>query len=373
MNRKKKEILLRGSGETDANLLYFTGMQVPDPFFAFTLGKKKCALLSPLESGRALRNSKLDEVYDISEVCKKAKLPYSDAEALASLLKSKKVTSLSVPENFPARFYEFLKNKGFDIEVCEGVMFAEREVKSVAEIKEIARANNAAAAGFAIAEEIMRHSKISRGHLVFEKRPLTCEFLRAEIEKVSLSLGADSMHTIVAAGDRACDPHDEGRGVIPANSLVVFDIFPRLKETGYFGDMTRTFLKGTPSDAQFKLVQTVLDAQALGLSKVREGAIGSDIHNAVKDFFAQNGYKTKSTKDGWSGFFHSTGHGVGLDIHESPSLGASDCVLKAGNVITVEPGLYYRGIGGCRIEDTVAVTKDGAQMLSRYHYEWILA
>lgn len=363
---------MRGSSETDANLLYFSGMQIPDDFFAFTLAGKKCALLSPLEAGRALRHSKFDEVFDISEVCKKAKVPYGDFSALCAVLKSKRVKSLVVPENFPSIWYLNLVEAGFDVDICEGEFFPQREVKSPAEIREIVKANAAASAGFTIAEEILRQSKIVKGRLIFEGRPLTCEFLRSEIEKAALSLGADSMHTIVAAGDDACDPHNEGSGAVRANTLIVMDIFPRLKASGYFGDMTRTFLRGTPSEAQVRLVDAVLNAQALALSKVAAGVDGAEVHKSVKDFFEQNGYKTTASKSGWSGFFHSTGHGVGLDIHESPSLGNRECILQAGNVVTVEPGLYYRGIGGCRIEDTVEVTKSGAKILSRYHYEWVI-
>ena len=372
MNRKKREILLRGSSEYDADILYFSGIQIPDPFFAFTLGGKRCALLSPLEAGRASRGSKFDEIFDISEVCARKKMPYSEFSALCSVLKSKKISALSVPENFPSKFYRDLLEAGFDVEVAESPFFCARAIKSEYELGEITRANSAASAGFAIAEEILRLSKINRGRLFFESKPLTCEFLRSEIERAALSLGADSMHTIVAAGNDACDPHFEGSGVVRANSLIVMDIFPRLKKSGYYGDMTRTFLKGEPSAKQARLVETVLDAQAIALSCISEGADGAQIHSHVKDFFAENGFETKASKDGWCGFFHSTGHGVGLDVHEAPSLGARKCILRAGNVVTVEPGLYYRGVGGCRIEDTVAVTKTGARMLSRYHYEWII-
>ena len=266
MNRKKREILLRGSSECDANILYFSGIQIPDPFFAFTLGGKRCALLSPLEAGRALRGSKFDEIFDISEVCARKKMQYSEFSALCSVLKSKKISALSVPENFPSKFYRDLFEAGFDIEIAESPFFCDRAIKSEYELGEITRANSAASAGFEIAEEILRLSKINRGRLFFESKPLTCEFLRSEIERAALSLGADSMHTIVAAGNDACDPHCEGSGVVRANSLIVMDIFPRLKKSGYYGDMTRTFLKGEPSAKQAHLVETVLDAQAIALS-----------------------------------------------------------------------------------------------------------
>ncbi|MBR7105387.1 MAG: aminopeptidase P family protein, partial [Opitutales bacterium] len=187
-----------------------------------------------------------------------------------------------------------------------------------------------------------------------------------------LSKGADALYTIVAGGNQACNPHEVGHGAILPNSLIVADIFPRLRSTGYFGDMTRTFLKGEPTSAQSSLVETVIKAQKLALSKVKDGVDGSVIHNAVDDFFAKNGYFTEFKKGAWGGFFHSTGHGVGLDIHEKVSISPRKCILKTGNVITVEPGLYYRGIGGCRIEDTVAVEKNGMRKLSKYHYNWVI-
>ena len=198
MNRKKRELLLRGSSETDANLLYFAGIQIPDPFFAFTLGGRKCALLSPLEAGRAARGANLDEIFDVSETCARAKVPYSDFSALCKILKSKRVSALAVAENFPAKFYADLCREGFDVEIRAAPLFPEREIKTERELREISRANSAAAAGFAIAEEILRLSKIARGKLVFESRPLTCEFLRAEIEKAALSLGkSDRSHVVL--------------------------------------------------------------------------------------------------------------------------------------------------------------------------------
>mgnify|MGYP000746613350 CR=1 FL=1 len=223
----KREVLLYGDTNGNSDMLYFTGLRIPDPFFAFTLGGRKCALLSPLEAGRASRGSNLDEIFDISETCSRAKIPYSDFPALCKILKSKKVSALAVAENFPSKFYADLCREGFDVEIREGQFFPEREIKTERELREISRANSAAAAGFAIAEEILRLSKISRGRLLFDSRPLTCEFLRAEIEKAALSLGADSMHTIVAAGDVAameavmqrCDPNATAHNCYKFNAL----------------------------------------------------------------------------------------------------------------------------------------------------------
>ena len=280
--------------------------------------------------------------------------------------------AIVVSGNFPALQLEKLRASGLDVAVSEKPMFPERDIKSKYELKEISKANNIASSGYERIENILRESKISGRKLMWRGNILTSEILRYEIEKIALSKGADALYTIVAGGNQACNPHEVGHGAIFANSLIVVDIFPRLRSSGYFGDMTRTFLKGEPNSAQERLVSAVLKAQKLALSKVREGVDGAKIHNEVDDFFVDCGYFTEFKKGEWGGFFHSTGHGLGLDIHEKVSISPRSCILKSGNVVTVEPGLYYRGIGGCRIEDTVVVEKNGARKLSKFHYNWVI-
>ena len=149
------------------------------------------------------------------------------------------------------------------------------------------------------------------------------------------------------------------------------DIFPRDIESLNYGDMTRTYLKGKASSKQRKLVETVLEAQRRALKSIKANKKGNQVHQVVVDFFNKKGYLTKNTKKGYVGFFHGTGHGLGLDIHEEPSLATRNHKpLQPGQCVTVEPGLYYWGIGGCRIEDCVLVTKKGYEMLSRHPYDW---
>ncbi len=370
----KREIVLRGSCRSNADMMYFTGVPIPDPFYAFTLGGKKCALIGALEYGRLSKCGHLDIVFDSSELSKRM-FPgrrADDTDILAGLLKGRGVAAVAVPPDFPSLHLEKLRRRGFDVAVSDSPLLAERAVKSARELAEIKKANGVAAAGFARIEEILRRSKAVGKKLVWRGAPLTSEILRFEVECAALSLGADAADTIVACGDQACDPHEVGRGAVVAGSLIVADIFPRLRSSGYFGDMTRTFLKGEPSRAQERLVGTVLAAQKLALSKIRDGADGASIHSAVESFFEANGYFTENGSGGWSGFFQSTGHGVGLEIHESVSISPRKCILRAGNVVTVEPGLYYRGVGGCRIEDTVAVQKNRARKLSSYPYDWVI-
>jgi Xaa-Pro aminopeptidase len=114
-------------------------------------------------------------------------------------------------------------------------------------------------------------------------------------------------------------------------------------------------------------------AQLTAFGAIRTGVKGTEVHRKVQETLESHGFKTKRTAKGSVGFFHGTGHGLGLEVHEPPRMGLTgDAPLKKGAVVTVEPGLYYPGIGGARIEDVVHVTDRKPRMLSSYPYEWEL-
>jgi Xaa-Pro aminopeptidase len=161
-------------------------------------------------------------------------------------------------------------------------------------------------------------------------------------------------------------PHHGGEGPIYADKPVVIDIFPRSQASGYFGDMTRTVVRGEPSPVLVKMYDTVLRGQKLAIGMVKAGVRVKDIHSAVVDYFRSRGFETAMIDGKMQGFIHSTGHGLGLEIHEPPRISLGDEVLEAGNVVTVEPGLYYEKTGGVRIEDVVVVEKNGCTNLTRY-------
>jgi Xaa-Pro aminopeptidase len=220
-------------------------------------------------------------------------------------------------------------------------------------------------AGLARAMEVLKASKPGPGkRLRWSGKPLTSEVLRAEIDSAILRAGGLPGGTIVAGGDQACDPHERGSGPLLANSLIILDVFPRDAKTGYFGDLTRTVLRGRASEEQRKLWDTVKAGQALALRKIRAGIDGMEIHTAIQDLFIKRGYPTEVRKGRRVGFFHGTGHGLGLEIHEYPRL--QRVTLKERQTLTVEPGLYYPGLGGVRLEDVIMVTKSGHRMLSRF-------
>lgn len=368
--------LLYADSEKSADMLYFGRVGVPDPFVAFGLRGKKYGVVGALEFGRVRKTSDFDVVLPLERYLQQAKERWPDrrpgaAEVICILAREYKQTRFTVPDDFPANLYRKLLTLGLDLETADGPLFPERELKSAKDAAAIREGNRCSALGFAAVERILRESTVRGRELRHRGERVTSEKLKFAVEVACLEAGAVSTNTIVAGGDQGCDPHERGSGPIRPNELIVVDIFPRVTRTGFFGDMTRTFLRGRASDAQRALVGAVRDAQSLALKTIRAGVQGRDVHGKVVEFFKERGFETKHTPQGSVGFFHGTGHGLGLDIHELPRMGiTADSALKKDAVVTVEPGLYYPGIGGCRIEDVVQVTKSAPHMLSRYHYDW---
>ena len=368
-------LLLYAASAHNADQLYFGRVNVPDAFIAIGLGKKKIAVVNALEFGRVKKESAFTTVLPLEPYLKLAreKHPHEKvgiAEVVALLAAEYGIKTFVIPDDFPAGLASRLTRRGVTLEVADGPIFPAREIKTPAEAAAIREGNRCSALGIGAAEAVLRASTIKSGKLHYRGAPLTSERLKVAIEIACLEAGALSIDTIAAGGDQACDPHHRGSGPLRANELIIVDVFPRVQATGYHGDMTRTFLRGRASDAQRALVAAVRAAQLAALKKIRANINGRLVHQQCLDVFAKRGYETKSTDNGSVGFFHGTGHGLGLAIHESPRVSAVDHKLKTGSVVTVEPGLYYPGLGGCRIEDVVQVTTTGSKLLSSFHYRW---
>ena len=370
-------ILLYADSERSADMLYLGRIQVPDAFVAFVARGKKYAVLGALELGRARKESAFDKVLQLETYLQRARKRWPDrkpgpAEVVALVAAEFRVKNFYIPDDFPAGLATRISQLGVGLTIVTDAIFPEREVKTRTEIAAIREGNRCSAAGLAAAERLLRASKIKGRQLLHEGKPLTSERLRRTIEVACLEAGGISHGTIAAGGDQACDPHCVGHGPLRANELIVVDVFPRVQTTGYHGDMTRTFLRGRASDAQRALVEAVRAAQFGAMQSIRAGVNGRDIHRSVIAEFEQRGYATKHTAKGSVGFFHGTGHGLGLAVHELPRMSTVDHTLLKDSVVTVEPGLYYPGLGGCRIEDVVQVTARGAKQLSDFHYDWEL-
>ena len=373
--------LFYASPETSADLLYFGGFFAPDPFIAFGIGKQRIAVLNALEYGRAQKASRFDRVLSFEEWREKARYTYGVsapgaaefAQIIRLLGQEFTIPQFVIPQDFPVGLAFKLQEANVEFTVGTDDFFPQRVIKTADEIKALRKANAAAAAGIRAAERLLRAAKIGkRGQLIYQQKPLTSERLHEAIAVACIEAGAAAPDAIAAGGDQACDPHARGTGPLYARQLIIVDVFPRMMETGYYGDMTRTFLKGRASEAQHDLVAAVRRAQAQAIKQIRLGCSAARIHADVVDYFDRCGFRTERGKGLPQGFFHSTGHGIGLAIHEAPSLSPRGLRLRKGMVVTVEPGLYYPGLGGVRIEDVVHVTADGPQKLSRFHYQWEL-
>jgi len=361
--------LIVAPSDTDADMLYATGIFIGDPFIFLEQNGKRTLVLSDLEIDRAKKNARAEEFVMLSdlerEVQGKSKQAPSYEKVLAHFLTKRGVKRALVPANFPLGYANEIKRRGIALETSNGLFWPAREKKTSEEIKLLERALRITEIGMKRAMEILKASTPAAGRkLKWSGKTLTSEILRAEIETAILRAGGIPTNTIVAGGDQACDPHERGFGPLKANSLIIFDIFPRDAKTGYWGDMTRTVVRGRASEEQRKLWGAVKDGQTLALKRIKAGVDGMSIHTQIIELFNRRGFATEVRNGRRVGFFHGTGHGLGLEIHEYPRL--QKVTLKAGQCLTVEPGLYYPGIGGVRIEDVVIVTKTGHKMLSRF-------
>ncbi|AOS46316.1 putative peptidase [Lacunisphaera limnophila] len=368
--------LLYASTHHCADLLYFGQVEVHDPFIAFgRLDGKKVTVQSPLEFGRVKKTGGFDLVLPLEECRSRARAKFGPkagtAEIIATVAREQGVRRFRVADTFPAALYLKLTALGLKLDLVGGLLFPEREIKTAREAEHIREGNRLCSVGFTVAERILRAARIKGRTLVHRGTVLTSESLRFALETAIREQGGDPRDTIVAGGDQACDPHERGSGPLRPHELIIIDVFPRVLKTGYFGDMTRTYLKGRPREVQRRMVATVREAQKQALRAITAGVDGREVHGLIVDHFTESGYETRHGKGGSVGFFHGTGHGLGLEVHDpgriSPAVSAP---LKAGAVLTVEPGLYYPGLGGCRWEDVVQVTQGPAKMLSRHPYQW---
>lgn len=353
--------LLAASSAESADLLYASGFQAPDEFVYAEIDGKKMAVMSILELERARREARRDvEIIDRMDLLRDA--PPGERNVLLQLGRRFGVSRWRVPERFPVAYADRLEQAGFEVEVVSGAFFPERAVKSETEIAAIRLSMKAVQEAEEQTRDFLKESKInSRNELEWRGRVLTCEYVRSEIEAEFKRKGFSASGTIISCGTDSAIPHCIGSGPIRAGEPVVADIFPRSDRTGYWGDMTRTFVKGKASKRLLAMFESVKRAGELALKHLKPGVPGILIHELAAGSMREDGFPTGHDPQGRPcGFIHGLGHGVGLEIHEEPRLSpANREPLQAGNVVSVEPGLYYPEFGGVRLEDLVVLTKDG--------------
>jgi Xaa-Pro aminopeptidase len=367
--RNDQAILLVSASEGDANMLYAAGFFVPDPFIFFQHKKISYVVMSDLEIDRAKKQSRADRVLSLSLYQKKlrkmGKTTPTMIDVLDLLFRERGIRSLIVPANFSVLYADQLRARGFVVQIKRDPFFAERETKASTEVRHITESLRVAKLGLEAGIRALKRTKITRdGYLYLNGSRLTSETLKTFVNTTMMAQGWVPSHTIISSGNQCVDPHHEGTGPIKAHTSIIFDIFPRSQKTGYFGDLSRTVVRGRASDKLKEIYATVQAGQQIGFEMVREGANGKDIHQKILSLFEARGFPTGRIKGRMQGFFHGTGHGLGLEIHEPPRIAPIDATLRAGHVVTVEPGLYYLGVGGVRLEDVVLVTTKGNRNLT---------
>jgi Xaa-Pro aminopeptidase len=366
---RPRDALLYAASETDADILYPTGFFAPDPFLFVQKGRRRLMVMSDLERDRARAQASVDDVLaweDFARELEKRGRRPTAAAVVAAVLRRLGLAAVEVPRGFPVGLAAELRRLRVRLRVGPEPFWPERERKRADEVRAITAALRAAEAGLEAGLQALRSCRVGRdGYLRRDGRRFTAEDLRAAVNTRIMAEGCVPAHTICAPGDQAVDPHEEGHGPIRAHTPVVMDIFPRSERTGYFGDLTRTVVRGRASDRLKEVYALVHEGVRLGHRRLRPGAQGRAVHEAIQALFESRGYRTGMRDGRMQGFFHGTGHGLGLQIHEPPSISRRPSVLRAGHVVTVEPGLYYLGLGGVRIEDVAVVTAAGSRTLTR--------
>ncbi|MBM3278788.1 MAG: aminopeptidase P family protein [Candidatus Handelsmanbacteria bacterium] len=364
-------LLLVGDSERHTDLYYATRFRAPGAFIFLWTPQSKIAVMSDLELDRAKAQAQVDQVLAhsalVEELRRQGQEQPAQHQVLLAVLRQLGLRRLLVPADFPFGLADQLRQGGIELQAGPAPLFPQRQIKSAEELQAIRRSLRAAELGMEVAVAALRRSQIGADQVLYtEGQVLTAQRLRQLIHHHLLDEECSAQRTIVACGEQGCDPHQEGSGPLRAGQTLILDIFPQSATSGYFGDITRTVVKGRAPALVQRLYETVRQGQQLAIGQICAGAEGGAIHKAVQDYFTAQGYTTGEEDGQLQGFFHSTGHGLGLDIHESPRIGPRAPALQAGQVVTVEPGLYYRRLGAVRLEDVVLVGEGGCQLLTSY-------
>lgn len=358
---RDEAILIVASSEQDANLYWATGFWAPDPFIFAEIDGRKILVMSDLEVDRARTESKVDEVLSLSKLAKS-----SMTDAIDALFKQHQVQSVRVPANFPIALADRLRAKGYTLEVAQDPFFPQRMVKRKDEVEAIRQTLRLTEEALKSAVDVIAQAEIKNGDLWLRGQPLTSELVRKLLQLTLMGSDCLAKETIVAGGKQACDPHCIGSGPLKAHWPIVLDVFPVSLKSRYFADISRTVVKGKPSEKVKKMYRAVQQGQEIAFKMLKPGVDGKAVHESILAYFEKEGFSTGEIGGRMQGFFHGTGHGLGLEIHEPPRVSSFSDILQEGQVVTVEPGLYYLDAGGIRIEDDVLITSTGCENLGRF-------
>ena len=356
--------LIVASGERSADMLYATHLNLPDDFIYIGCGSERIAIVSDLEYDRAKASAMPGlTVRNQNEFGS----PCRVVELIQRLQKAYNVKAFRVPYDFPAGLAMQLQNAGVVCRVCEKSFFPQRNIKAEFEIEFIRHAMQINEKAMQKAFDAIAACSVDDDNaLKLDNEYFTSEKLRSIIDSTLASCDAIGAGTIAAAGVQSSMPHNRGEGIIYASTPIVIDIFPRMNATGYYGDLTRTVVKGKAPEIVKKAFEAVKTARDECKNMVKAGVAGKVPYDHALERLTKLGFPTGNSKDGFYGFFHGLGHGVGLEIHEAPRLSRNvEHILQVNEVVTVEPGVYYPQWGGIRLEDLVVVKENSCECLTK--------
>lgn len=348
----------------DPDQFYLTDFDAPDPFIALFDGAVILLFDRGLELARARRESRASAVHTVESVAGE------DADrgtALATVCDQRDIQSVGVESRFPIATADTLREAGLDLTVGVDPIADQRAIKGPDEREAIERAQRVTERAIEAGVATIREADIdASGRLVRDGDVLTSERVRSAIHRTLVRAGCTPTDTIVAGGADAGDPHERGSGPLRAGEPIVIDVFPRDDASHYHADTTRTVVSGEASDRIAEWHRIVDEARRAAIDAIEPGVSGESVHDAASAVVESAGIPTLRTDpETETGFTHSTGHGVGLAVHEAPRLGTDAGTLDAGQVVTVEPGIYDPSVGGVRVEDLVVVTENGCRNLTR--------
>ena len=373
------DILIYGDTVRSPELRHEIPLTVPDPFLYAERDGARYVYVSSLEIARireldGIEGHPYEEVGWDELIASGMHREDLYKPLVLNAIRALGIESATVPRTFPLELADYLRDEGIELTPDREAFARRRRVKSQAELDGIRRAQRACEAAMDAARELLRAAHQNESGLELDGKPLTSEWLKRRIGEVFTEHDMLADEFIVAHGAQSAVGHEMGSGQIQAGEPIVIDLWPRDRETGCFADMTRTYVVGDPPAPLVEFQRLVLQALEDAISAIKPGVPGRELFVGTCELFQGHGYRTPLSKEPGEvledGFIHGLGHGVGLEVHEEPGMGmASRDPLEAGDVVTVEPGLYNPGFGGCRLEDLVLVTESGAENLTDYPYD----
>lgn len=363
------------AGSDDADQRYLSGYDATDPFISLYADGSINLLFWGTDYFTAREESHADRVYRSADYGYQGFGSLEEQRrVLGQFVRDHDVQSVAVPERFPLGSATALQNASIDvIRDTEGLIANLRTRKLDNEIDAIRDSIRAAEAGFRWAETLLVEADLVDGQLEHSGELLTADRLRLELKWMMLKNRCDLPVSVVAAGAETAEPHGQSHGPIAIDEPVLIDLGPVDQETGYYADLTRTFVRGEPPQQLAQWYDLVRDALAEAVDCISPGVTGHEINDVLCSYFEDRGISTLRSDSGIErGVLHYMGHGIGLEVHEGPLCVPDSGELEPGDVLAVEPAVYEPGLGGVRLEDDILVTESGCKNLTTYPKEIVV-